>query len=365
MRFKQFIRLNEIGEIEGEDVSHITFLPDNVYGGVRHEFNIDGRLYKVYFVPYNLRVSGQTLSERSVSITFSGPNGVDLTNFGNSHAVYTEMLKGIKKYLEEHQPEGLHFYGATGSMDLMYATFVKRFLSDREGKDPRYVYYRIGDMDYIRKDIYQKLPPEEKSNVDYYISRWQSREADFMKTRKETKYKQRSLLQKLANSIGGFYMINPMCYGLIYNVTSSGIKMVVVELPDRHYFQNPQPYLYDSGRYLNDLEADKIIERHNWSVIGMDKLTKLLEALFDPKNSYASSEVPKEIMADLQRVYAKISPHQARAVNPPKPTASFGQAASGAAQSPMRGPGRPQRDLLDRYRQYSAGDLARGEFDEV
>jgi hypothetical protein len=95
---------------------------------------------------------------RGVEIWFRGPSGVGPTNRGIAFEVYSMMLVAIQGLLAAAQPEGLHFGGSAPGMDNIYKRFVKRFLSDAPGKDPRLVYVPLRNgLDYIRKDVYERL----------------------------------------------------------------------------------------------------------------------------------------------------------------------------------------------------------------
>lgn len=366
--FKDFMRLVEIGEIEKVDVQDIQFVSDGAEGRVKYVYQIDGREYRVRFAPYNYSddQTGEPIA-KSVNIVFSGPNGIGLTGLGNSHAVYTEMLKGIKKYLEVYQPGGLHFYGADGKMDLTYAAFVKRFLSDREGKDPRQVFIRVGSSDYLRKDIYEALAPDVKSRVDLKVGQWKEYESQYMKEREDQKMAQRRNFQKTAGMLGGFYVYSDREYGLIYKISAGSTSVDIIHFEGVEL--GSEPRVFFDYAYLYDMREEQMVRKNQLSRIGIEKLKIIIEALFNPRNRNSTMYVPGEILDYLKAVYNKtVDPRDNRINQLPKQTGtlpSVGGTNPPAAQSPMRGPGQPQRDLLDRYRQYSARDLARGEFDEV
>lgn len=187
MRFKQFMRLDEIGDIDRDDVGDVRLEPYPYGSGKMYQFRVGREMYRVKFEPRNIVLGGITLTNNSVELTLSGPEGVDPTNLGTPHAIYTQMLRGIKKYLQDYQPEGLYFFGMNGGMDLVYASFFKRFLSDRPGKDPRFVFIRLDESKYLRKDVYDNLPPAVKTAADRSLGYWKSSEGEYMKDRRDNR----------------------------------------------------------------------------------------------------------------------------------------------------------------------------------
>jgi hypothetical protein len=198
--FKNFTRLVEIGEIENDNGEGLNFQDYGDY--VQCPFEVAGNYYRTTFERCNITTPGLVITNKGVSITFSGPNGLRLTNIGNSHAVYTQMLRAIKKYLQDYQPEGLHFFGMDNAMDLTYAAFVKRFLGDRPGKDPRSVFIKISHEDYIRKDAYENLPPRTKSIVDQQMLSWKGAEEDYLQGVQNSKRRQRQQFMQVKNQAG-------------------------------------------------------------------------------------------------------------------------------------------------------------------
>lgn len=162
MGFKNFL-ICEFGEIENADVSNIQFFRSG--NGVASEFTVDEEKYVVSFSPQALEVGGNILTKNGALIAFAGPRGLRLTHRGRPFKVYSEMLRVIKAYLERYQPEGLTFSGSTDGMDQVYARFINRFLKDQPGRVAEEVFVKVTGEIYIRKDVYESLPPRLKSMI--------------------------------------------------------------------------------------------------------------------------------------------------------------------------------------------------------
>ncbi len=146
--FKKWLSLQEMGGITApiHDVE-LTHIP----GGWKYSFEVNGHDYVAEF--YEVPIIGEDndilFTRNGINIFFQGPSGTTKpTNFGNPISVYTELIKGIRKMLEMVKPEGLHFYGAVASQDIVYQSFYKKYLSK--------MFTRISKNDYIRNDILQR-----------------------------------------------------------------------------------------------------------------------------------------------------------------------------------------------------------------
>lgn len=352
-KFDGFL-FREIREIEDMDVSNIQLQPESRYGESYHkyEFNVEGARYVVTMKQYPIHdARGTTITSNGCEIIFTGPNGTSLTNRGQSHAIYTQMLAGIKRYMEEFKPEGLHFYGADSSMDLTYLAFVDMFLSDKPHRTPDKVFLRIGEQDYVRKDVYENLDPIKKQSVDQSINAWKVKEAEYVEERRKRKIARRQLMRDKAKFMGGLYKFDDDNYAFIIDATS-----------DRMYYISMPSYtdeVYSDSTYWDYTQPDRIITKDKiLQELGADRLKRMFEKLFDYENRYVLEKVPHPLQQEYRAMYDRIinpppepqpEPEPEPQPEPVRPTASLRDRiaalrAQGSRQ-PVAGAPRPLRGL--------------------
>lgn len=86
------------------------------------------------------------------------PESFDETGIGNQWFVYGKLIACVQHYITKHKPILLYFSGSDDNMDLVYDKFIK--MSQRLYPQDAYVPY--ADELYIRKEIYDILPLNNK-----------------------------------------------------------------------------------------------------------------------------------------------------------------------------------------------------------
>ena len=172
MTFKEFM-LSEIGEIEKTDVSGIDLEKNSLsQDRLFYWFDVDNNNYSLVFIKCPpISFGNKKLTNTAYTIEFRGPNGHSLTGTGKSSIIYTKVLLGIKAFIQKYHPEGLVFSGYDNYMSLIYDSFYKRFLSDKPERPSDQVFLKINHEDYLRKDIFEKLPEEIKQRVGDLIEK--------------------------------------------------------------------------------------------------------------------------------------------------------------------------------------------------
>lgn len=124
-------------------------------GGYEYNFEMDGRAYNVSFVGPDEWIAWSAkgsvlLTENKYNISFSyGKGKMDLPRDTKSPtAVYGQLFKVVKKFLQQVNPEALDFVGVNYEQDVMYEMFYKKWLSK--------AFTRVGNQRYLRNDLYKK-----------------------------------------------------------------------------------------------------------------------------------------------------------------------------------------------------------------
>ncbi len=135
------------------DVSQVNLNP--IRGGLNYYFSLGANKYQVFFKPNPAwMIFGIPIARIGYEISFdSRDSGYRLAgNTQNPTSVYAEVIKAIRKLIQEKNPEFLTFMGAGSSQDVIYDKFYRRYLSQ--------LYTRVGVQYYLRNDLYKKYEQE-------------------------------------------------------------------------------------------------------------------------------------------------------------------------------------------------------------
>jgi hypothetical protein len=182
MNFKQFL---EFSDINAMDTSHIDL--QYVNGTYFYQFEVNGVQYRLEMDPRGIIVLDTMM--RGYTISFTGDHRYGPTNKqgGSASEVYTHIMLGIKKFLEEvqHNPtrpaEVLNFYGFEGKQDLVYDRLVRRFLTG---------YTRVDKENLVRNDLLDALKQQDGPSVSQKVQQGQEDYNNHLKqTRQELRNK--------------------------------------------------------------------------------------------------------------------------------------------------------------------------------
>lgn len=194
MNFYDFFYLFEIA---GEDPMSMN--TDDIqlqrYGsGWSYTFEMDQENYTVNFskteVYCQSRSGSFLVTNDAYSITLSGPEGYKPTGRGKPLTVYKNLIKAVKKLLDQENPEGLQFYGAYPEQDIMYAAFYEKYLSK--------AYTKLNRKDYLRNTFLEQLKAQGGTKweaIEQSIE--QEKQSDDIEVKKQNKLKQRERRQQL------------------------------------------------------------------------------------------------------------------------------------------------------------------------
>jgi len=318
MRFTDYMQLDEIAtSMKDVDVSDVQLTGSS--DSATHRWQRGNDKYNVYFSKQpSLQTGdygdGDIISNKRYSILFSGPEGVSPTNRGEgAQDVYNELLKGTKAFLDKYEPEVLNFSGAEAAMDLVYNQFMTRFLSGKEGEGDDRIFVRINDYNWLRKDTYDKLPSDTKTEVDAMLEEWKGNETAWLKNKRDIKNRARKheMLRKKYNN--KFLVFDP-------GGRSQGVKTVFVTGMGGSYmnfvFIENGSLEYDE-KYVADLARSKeglaqfgepITIPEATDKLDLDKLQILLSKIKENSGQmHALTQVPQDVRDKLKALYEKVT----------------------------------------------------------
>lgn len=211
------------------DTSNIEFEFDGI--AYKYTFYIENDEYLVEFVKANSYLFDDN-TEGQYVIEFKGPKGYLLTGKNkNPSLVYSRVASAVVKFVEEYDAKMFLFSGSVSVMDLMYQIIADKLnKSAPEGKK----FIRINEMTWLRQDAYQSLAPQDKLKVDGYIDTWSRKKDNYMKIRREMKFKERKFKMNVGNffkNYDGLYMICKVDSGMV-----SGLTIHEDRLYDQNFF---------------------------------------------------------------------------------------------------------------------------------
>lgn len=238
--FKLYVELNDAINANTDD---ITFTP--AQGKLSYTFNLAEGSYRVKFSKYRFTMFG--MNEDATDITLSGPDGVDLTGFGNGTQVYRQLIRAVKKFVENYNPKILHFHGVERAQDVMYDTFYQKFLKP---------YYTRLDVYYLSNEWLDGL---RTSDPETYAEIQRAIEADTtgqdVEEMRNNKAKRRQEQVQAQSYVGKIVVGNNRKYYYIKSITNGradGIGQAgLVSLP----FSGLEPV-----RNRNDPEIQTLVQ---------------------------------------------------------------------------------------------------------
>ena len=152
--------------------------------------------YTIEFEKYPIVINHETITNDAYSRNLStNLYGFQSTKLGNGPTVYRQLLKAVKKLIEEKNPEGLDFLGATTDQQIMYNTFYEKILNK--------YYTRVSNQGYIRNDLLKQWESTRdkrfiliKSNLNAYQPN------DLITKLKKKKEEKRQIRMNINNLIG-------------------------------------------------------------------------------------------------------------------------------------------------------------------
>jgi len=299
-KFQDYFLIHEVANLDKTDVSDVELRCSSDHCSYRYE--IDDVDYRISFARsrWSDDRTGETVTDNKWEIFFSADDDMNPTGKGTPHQVYTEMLKGMKKFLQERDPEALHFEGYKSAMDLVYRKFYNRYLSDKPGRKPKDVFMNVGNGNYLRKDIYEELNPTLRASIDEKMKARVDYEDRYYQQKKEEKATTRQTRQKakgyLGKFISGTLWGQPRAAGFVYEITSEYLKYIRM-YGDRaaHRQQSLEQMGPDAlMRYLGDPR-----EISPQDVSGFDDVQPLIAAIMH--EPVISPELKKKLSAIQQR----------------------------------------------------------------
>ncbi len=147
MNFKQFLEMGEKLTAPIDDVQlHQT--PSGV--GFYSTFVINGDEYKVKFVPMSMTAYFSSSTPLVFyGISFTGPKAYELTGYNLGTRVYGELIRIVRKFIQEQNPAGFSFSGWSDKQSIMYDYLFKKYMS----KD----FVQVDSSAYMSKDYLNKL----------------------------------------------------------------------------------------------------------------------------------------------------------------------------------------------------------------
>jgi len=274
MRFTNFVQLDEIASsMTGVDVSDVELRADRSGNHISHYWNRpnpntgrDDEYYVAFSKKRPLRGgrygdSNDTINDNRWSILFGGPEGTEPTERDEAQDVYNELLRGTKAFFDKYEPEALSFSGATSAMDLVYHQFMKRFLSGRRGEGDDRIFIRVGGYDWLRKDVYEKLPPDLKADVDERVKNWKGQETEWLQEKRDQKNQPR-ILKNLKEKYNNKFLI--YTFQRRFSSVPAEPKLVFITSMNSysiHFLSANQGRLEQSSIAHNDVGPLKEIEK--------------------------------------------------------------------------------------------------------
>lgn len=379
-QFKEFFNIFEIFDTENIDqiANNVEFERARYGDGLTYTFYIASKpkakkdKYELKFNKTRIHLDNDDstiLTKHAYDVVFYCDDHVQLTNKYVFAQVYSNLLAGFKKLLNDYEPEGLHFYGADSSMDIMYDLFVKKYLSD-ESNDPKMIFYRLDKEQYISKQ-YLIDNPEHQDEIEIAMAKWKDIEKGYLDQKRKDKSNIREKIRSAGKVIGSFIYDQSNGYiGLASKSTPDGVMAVV--LPNWTSRSGLRTKNY-SFRYINETDPeDKVFYKPSEiSQIDNHQLMNFLDQLFDPINYVKNKEfidqinetVPKEIIKFISNLYYKLSDINNRNLSR-FPTIEKPTGITPNKSRPMV-PSIPRtRSILQNWNRYSPEQLRTGNFDD-
>jgi len=319
MKFLDYFLIQEVKNIEKTDVSDIEF-EQAVTGAFKYRFSVGPDDYVVGFSPDTIYIRAEhsnyeVITDEAYSIWFEIDSGDDeadamgMTHKGTPHQVYSQVLKAAKKFLQEHKPEGLKFTGSEDAMNLVYKRFYDRYLSEKPGRKPEDTYLQLDSEQYLRKDVYEKLPSMLKSDVSTMMNDWRFEKDMYFQKISDTKSDTRMMSRELQRNYVGKFIDKRgwgrgfRVPGFVYNVTPHALSFLSL-------FGGK---LDNTDLSLEDMDIDSVqrtigqprqVARRDLADLfrqDVDRLTELL--LTDPRVAEfrpALENLSRELQAELQ-----------------------------------------------------------------
>jgi hypothetical protein len=156
MTFKEWFL--EMGDYTTADTSSVVF-DRNFNDDLAYDFEVNSTHYQVYFSgPKKLELRDAIgnpvlIAQKKYAVGFTSGESYALK--GNTKvptAVYGEVFKGLRKLIEQENPDALNFSGWETKQDAMYNLFYTKYLSK--------AFTRISGSIYLRNDLYNKYREE-------------------------------------------------------------------------------------------------------------------------------------------------------------------------------------------------------------
>lgn len=222
MNFREWLAL-EIIDIANFDASELKITRSG--SGHKISFTQNGQYFTIWFAETNIEFQGNYIPD-CYEISFKGPSDYDLTGTsGNSaSAVYTKLLAGIAKFLEEEAPvNGLSFSGNEPVMDLIYNRFYKQYLQKE--------FLRINSKEYISKKYLKKNLQNSSSKQNAYknIISANRVHVNFLNDIKQNKSKRRNNYLSLKKFEGRFVFSRNLggeSINYVFGKTSTALSVI-------------------------------------------------------------------------------------------------------------------------------------------
>jgi len=383
--FKDFFSINEV--LDAEKIQKINpVLRKSPYGdGYVYEFKINGDNYDISMNSHSISIKSgrrdsygmhETITHRGYEVIFRGPQGsVALTNKRIATEVYSHLLAGMNKFIDQVRPEGLYFYGAYEGMDLMYNRFVKKFLNDSPDKPEHMVFFQLDEKNYISKECLGKLDPDMQETVKEVIEDWKGQEKEFLQNKKQEKAGIREQIKKLLGAVGNFIYDNyDGCFGIVYTVSGRSLEAVVLSyygLRTKRYSANRIFDSYYEQRLFTPQEVFSSKFLANRGVLSgniKEDVMNFLDNLFDPEKAKNNEEyiklirqnVPQNVIDFITRIYLKMNPNKRQRITAahPAPGLSPTRRVSEPPSIPRR------RPILQTWQRHTPAELRSGEFED-
>jgi len=309
MIFEEYYLLREISEIGQLDVSDIKLEPSSgLYAsGITYDFEYDDDDFTVEFEPLTGEMPG---IKKAYDINFTGPEGYRLTHKGRGATyIYTQVLKAIKKFLDEYDPEVISFSGDEPAMDIIYNRFYEKFLAPKAGREDHETFIQIDQHSYIRKTVIPKLPAEIQAQIQGAAQDWEGQKGAFLAGRKKAKDFVRRMTKTLGDLAGKLAMGSPDVdlLGDIFR------PMYIIK-----YGTDEIETLYPSQGEIQQglLPIEELVELHNpeqnfkWitgpeNVQQFPWLEEFITALFNGKNTWAYDDIDPKMFDALWKVHTQ------------------------------------------------------------
>jgi hypothetical protein len=227
MKFDEFYILQEIGKIQDMPTDHVSDIHRDTTGdNFQAEFIVAGKEYTVDFNYTPFEIAHIRINAFTIDLT--GPKGILTTNLGVPHQVYTQLLLIVKKFIQQQKPEGLIAIPADPKMQPIYTRFFKRFGAN---------FARVGQYEYLNKDLLKDLSKADQDKILYQIKLWSNYTADIADIRQDVNRQRKDFLnvKDAINKIVIFNDTNRSEYklqiGIPTKVLRGNGKMAVITSP--------------------------------------------------------------------------------------------------------------------------------------